>query len=84
MKLSQLGEFGLIDKIASLIGKPSGDVVVGIGDDCAVIELPTSNLKLQNKSKQTTSNPQTYLLITTDTLVEGVHFRSKTSYYHLG
>jgi len=57
MKLQKLGEFGLIDRIAKKTKKGKG-VVLGIGDDCAVLE--------HTKDK--------YLLVTCDMLVEGVHF----------
>jgi len=67
MKLSNLGEFGLIDLIAKRVAKlPS--TFIGIGDDAAV-------LKAKGK----------YQLITTDTLIENVHFRLKTtSFFALG
>ncbi len=56
-QLSQLGEFGLIQKIAK--GMPlSGSVRLGIGDDAAVVE----------------HKPGRKGLLTTDMLVEGVHF----------
>ncbi len=57
MKLTQLGEFGLIGRIAPLFNRNLPPDVVGIGDDCAVI--PTKD------------GP---LLVTTDLLVEEVHF----------
>lgn len=58
MKLTDLGEFGLIDRIRRALrtGLPAG--VTGIGDDCAVI--PASGTGC--------------LLVTTDMLVEGTHF----------
>lgn len=57
MKLAELGEFGLIERIASRI--PSHrSVVLGIGDDAAGI-LPSPGL---------------ITLITSDMLLEGVHF----------
>lgn len=37
MKIGELGEFGLIDRVRRLLPAPSGDVIVGIGDDVAVI-----------------------------------------------
>ncbi|MGC8833324.1 MAG: thiamine-phosphate kinase [Armatimonadota bacterium] len=57
--VSDLGEFGLISRWASLLGPTGADVVVGIGDDAAVLKHQCSGL----------------LLVTTDMLVENVHFR---------
>ena len=54
---SDLGEFGLIRRLTSLVGSRD-DVQVGIGDDCAVVRVGNRRL-----------------LLTTDALVEGVHFR---------
>lgn len=57
MKLAELGEFGLIDRIkANVAASPS--VLLGIGDDAAALS-PT---------------PGQVTLITTDMLIEGVHF----------
>jgi thiamine-monophosphate kinase len=79
MKLSQLGEFGLIELISSHKAKRP-DTLVGIGDDAAVLKLPTSNFKHPDK---TTKNK--YQLITTDALIEGVHFKRKgLSFFALG
>jgi len=36
MKVSELGEFGLIELFERIVGSPGDDVVVGIGDDAAV------------------------------------------------
>jgi thiamine-monophosphate kinase len=58
MKLKDIGEFGFIDRIAPLGAIRTKGVVKGIGDDCAVIALDGPN----------------YLLVTTDLLVERVHF----------
>ncbi len=59
-KLSDLGEDALVDLLVS--GLPKGrDVVVGPGDDCAVVR---------------TSNPESYALLKTDCIVEGVHYTS--------
>lgn len=62
MKVKDIGEFGLIKKIARMthVG-PS--VIKGIGDDCAVLKY--------TKNK--------YLLITTDMIIEDVHFKTKKS-----
>ena len=57
MRLKELGEFGLIDRIARHVHKAPA-VVLGIGDDAAAL-IPT---------------PGTLTLITSDMLLEGVHF----------
>lgn len=54
--IRQLGEFGLIDRIHSLLGSPtSPELIIGIGDDCAVFEagndrvwLATCDMQMQN------------------------------------
>lgn len=70
MKLSSIGEFGLIEKFKKGILFAQRSVIVGIGDDAAV-------LKISKESK--------YQLFTTDMLIEGVHFDlSYTSPFQLG
>lgn len=59
-RLSQLGEFGLIELLKRYQGS-SAPVMKGIGDDTAVVPL----------------DDQRYLLLTTDMLLEGVHFERK-------
>jgi thiamine-monophosphate kinase len=72
MKLSELGEFGLIDLIASHEAKRQ-DTIVGIGDDAAVLS-PKSEVRGQK-----------YALVTTDALIENVHFkRAGLSFFALG
>lgn len=51
-------EFDLIQRYFAHRSKQRKDVIVGIGDDCAVLRVPEGQ----------------QLAITTDTLVEGVHF----------
>ncbi|MDR3566056.1 MAG: thiamine-phosphate kinase [Negativicutes bacterium] len=69
MKLKDVGEFGLIDLIKEDTIVDPTDVVVGIGDDAAVY-APSAGK---------------YELLTTDMLVENVHFDlSKTSAWQLG
>jgi thiamine-monophosphate kinase len=59
-RVSDVGEFGLIDRIARLAGStPGRDVVLGIGDDAAILRV----------------RPGEELVVTTDAFVEGVHFR---------
>ena len=43
-------------------------MVLGIGDDAAIVTVPTHH----------------QLAITTDTLVQGVHFPANTPAYHIG
>ena len=69
MKLSNIGEFGLIHAIQKLSYQRSPATMIGIGDDAAVLKIP----------------PATVLLATTDMLIEGVHFDlSYTDFYSLG
>ncbi len=58
MKLNDLGEFGLINRILPIVPSSNPHVIEGIGDDCAVIETGHNRV----------------LLITTDLLVENTHF----------
>lgn len=58
MKLEQIGEFGLIARLKERVYRPDQQVVAGIGDDAAAVRVSLHNL----------------LLLTTDVLVEGVHF----------
>jgi thiamine-monophosphate kinase len=62
MDLSKLGEFGLISRFQSRLKYRSPQVIQGIGDDCAVLSLNNGN----------------YQVLTTDALVETVHFNLKT------
>ena len=58
MEISELGEFGLIDRLAKDITTQNPTTIKGIGDDCAVL-VPTEGMRT---------------VVTTDLLVEGVHF----------
>ncbi|MCI0531629.1 MAG: thiamine-phosphate kinase [candidate division Zixibacteria bacterium] len=69
MKLEQLGEFGLIDLIRKKFSARSKNIFIGIGDDAAVIK----------------TRPGTVSVLTTDALVESVHFDlNYFSFYQLG
>ena len=57
-ELSQLGEFGLIEKIKNEAFQNNKTTLKGIGDDAAVID----------------KNDKEAFLVTTDMLIEGVHF----------
>jgi thiamine-monophosphate kinase len=63
MTVSELGERRLLARIRARLPKPSTDVVVGVGDDAAVVAGP--------------KNARTVL--TTDALIEGVHFETAFS-----
>lgn len=57
-EISTLGEFGLIDRLTKDIELKNPSTLKGVGDDCAVLEY----------------QPGQEVLVTTDLLVEGVHF----------
>jgi len=58
MELGRIGEFGLIKRIKEKVGAEAKGVRLGIDDDAAAFE-PTKGM---------------VMLVTTDTLVEGIHF----------
>lgn len=58
MEISELGEFGLISRLTEDVKLVNEGTVKGVGDDCAVLA--------QHSELQT--------LVTTDLLLEGVHF----------
>ena len=66
MKVSELGEFGLIDRLAVMVeyaqGEPGNNLVIGIGDDAAVWQSDTP-----------------VQLATVDSLVQDVHFSLGTA-----
>lgn len=62
------GEFELIDRVLRPLARPHSGVLHGIGDDCALVQVPDGQA----------------LAVTTDTLVEAVHFPSATAPADLG
>jgi thiamine-monophosphate kinase len=63
-----LGEFELINRFFRELGARRSDVVLGVGDDAAVLAVP----------------PGHRLVVATDTLVEGVHFPRRTAPRSIG
>ncbi len=69
MNLSEIGEFGFIERFTSKFNHLLPEGVEGIGDDCAVLPM----------------NETHDLVVTTDLLVEGIHFlKDKISPKELG
>ena len=65
--IADVGEFGLIARVAARLG-PAPDEVVGNGDDAAVVKAPDGRV-----------------VVSTDALVEGGHFRNDwSSAYDIG
>ncbi|MDD6832329.1 MAG: thiamine-phosphate kinase [bacterium] len=70
-EISSLGEFGLIEQITKDFPIKNPSTQVGVGDDCAVLNYGT--------------NPEMRTLVTTDVLLEGIHFDlTYTPLRHLG
>jgi thiamine-monophosphate kinase len=63
-----LGEFELIDRFFRDAGARRADVVLGVGDDAAVVDVPSGKR----------------LVVATDTLVEGIHFPPATAPRSIG
>lgn len=57
MEISELGEFGLIDRLTRDLPHHNDSTLRGVGDDGAVLRYPSTDV-----------------LVTTDLLLEGVHF----------
>ncbi|MDI6689983.1 MAG: thiamine-phosphate kinase [Actinomycetota bacterium] len=63
MLIEDIGEFGLIRRISKMAAVKDKRIIVPIGDDAAVV----------------TSDPNLLLILTSDILVEGVHFKLDTT-----
>ena len=59
-EISQLGEFGLIDRLTTGVKAGDPSTMTAVGDDAAVMQYVAEN--------------DTRVLVTTDMLLEGVHF----------
>lgn len=57
-EISELGEFGLIDRLTSRFGAQCKSTILGVGDDAAVVS----------------ANDKEALLVSTDTMAEGIDF----------
>lgn len=69
MRVKDLGEFNLIERISAQFDSRDKDLFIGIGDDCAVCSRGDKALSL----------------VTSDMLVEGIHFDLDfTTPYYLG
>ena len=69
MEIAELGEFGLIKRLTENIKLENQSTIKGVGDDCAVLDYGGPNR----------------VLVTTDMLMEGVHFDLQyTPLRHLG
>jgi thiamine-monophosphate kinase len=62
-KIRELGEFGLIHRLSSRLKFRASNTIIGIGDDCAVYPV----------------KPGTNEVISTDALVENIHFSLSTT-----
>ena len=63
-----MGEFELIERYFAAVGAPRSDVVLGVGDDAAVLTVPAGE----------------ELIACTDTLVEGRHFPQGFAAFDIG
>ena len=63
MKLHEIGEFGLIDRLAAILPQTGKGVVLAVGDDCAVLDMGSP------------SDPERgYWVWTTDAAIENRHY----------
>jgi thiamine-monophosphate kinase len=62
--IENLGEFGLIEELLKCLDVSGPAELVGPGDDCAIIPLALFSKK----------EPETSLLISTDSMIQGRHF----------
>jgi thiamine-monophosphate kinase len=68
MRRRKMDEFELIAKFFTQQHISRADVILDIGDDCALLDIPADH----------------HVAITTDTLVNGVHFPAETNAFDIG
>ena len=72
-EIATLGEFGLIDRLTEELSLHNESSLRGVGDDCAVLRYSTDSADTRR------------VLITTDMIMEGIHFDlTYTPLKHLG
>lgn len=82
--VSEIGEFGLIDRITRNIRIYHQETVKGVGDDAAVIDL-AADPGGADPDRTGGACPAPVVLISTDLLMEGIHFdMTYTPLRHLG
>jgi thiamine-monophosphate kinase len=68
VKMITMNEFDIIKHYFATQTAHRADILLGIGDDAAIVQVPA----------------QQQLVVTTDTLIAGVHFPTNTSAYDIG
>lgn len=67
--LSNIGEFPLIQSLVSAETRPSSEIIQGIGDDGAILQIPSGR----------------HLVVSTDLLIEQIHFNQRTAtFFEIG
>lgn len=75
--IAAIGEFGLIKRLARIIGPATAGI--GIGDDCAVISAADLFDTGDDGGRPRGAALNSSLLISTDTMLEGRHYRTDLS-----
>ncbi|MDR4494346.1 MAG: thiamine-phosphate kinase [Nitrospirales bacterium] len=67
--LSNIGEFQLIRSVAKSETRPCSEIILGIGDDGAILQIP----------------PKRHLVASTDLLIEHIHFNTRSAtFFEIG
>ncbi len=70
MRLKEIGEIKALEELVPIVAGLGKDVLVGAGDDCAVVEMPSSG--------------KYELLLKADSIIETVHFGKETDPHLIG